>query len=137
MSLTAKKTRTSLGNPADIDNEGLLVDVDVQPIHEDVQTREDKRRDIDHFFNPPVSKTVNGNMKKYCSCKLCPYASHLTFLFTDANCSCSDKKSLVNEATTLRRHLEAHHLVSLLLIPCLLSSFLAGKIPQMGSKCQV
>ncbi len=51
------------------------MDVDVQPVHEDVPTREDKRRDIDFFFGPAILKIVNGNTKKYCSCKLCPYVS--------------------------------------------------------------
>ena len=70
----AIQTRTSLGNPKDVDDEGLLVDVDVQPIDDaPSESREEKRRDIDHFFQPPIVKTFNGKMKKYCSCKLCPY----------------------------------------------------------------
>src|SRR5271156_3103652 len=48
-----------LGNPKDVDDEGLLMDVDVQPI-EDVPSHEDKRRDVDHFFQSPVEKTING-----------------------------------------------------------------------------
>ena len=76
--------RTSLGNLKDVDNEGLLVDVNVQPIDVDVPSREDKRRDIDQFFQPPVEKTINGKMKKYCGCKLCPYIPH-TSVFRFSN----------------------------------------------------
>lgn len=134
------QTRTSLGNPKDVDNEGLLVDVNVQPIDEDAPSREEKRRDIDHFFQPPVVKTFNGKMKKYCSCKLCPYVLQL-FRFSNETNSCRDKKSLVNEVTTLRRHLEAHHSVSLLLLVLLSTvsycSFFIGNVPQMGSRCKV
>lgn len=76
MGLAAKKTRASLGNPVDIDDEGLLADIEVQPIDDIVPTREDKRRDINEFFKLPVSKVVDGKEKKYCSCKRCPYVSH-------------------------------------------------------------
>ena len=71
--ITAKWTHSSLGNPKEVDDEGFLMDVDVQQIDEDVPSREDKRRDVDNFFQPPVEKTVNGKTKKYCICKLCPY----------------------------------------------------------------
>ena len=70
--VTAKRARASLGNPKEVDDEGLLMDVDVQPIEEDVPSCEDKRCDIDHFFQSPVEKSVNGKVKKYCICKLCP-----------------------------------------------------------------
>lgn len=114
---TAKQTRASLGNPMDVDSEGLLVDVCVQPIQEDAPTREDKRRDIDHFFYPAVSKSIDGNTKKYCACKLCPYVFHTSLtMYANSNRSHRDKKNLVSEITTLRRHMEAHHSVSLLLI---------------------
>jgi hypothetical protein len=73
MSVVAIQTRTSLGNPKDVDSEGLLVDVNVQPIDVDVPSREEKRRDIDRFFQPPVMKIIDGKEKKYCSCKICPY----------------------------------------------------------------
>ena len=68
--------RTSLGNPKDVDDKGLLVDVNVQPVDEDAPSCEEKRRDIDRFFLPPVEKAINGKMKKYCSCKLCPCVPH-------------------------------------------------------------
>jgi len=77
----AIQTRTSLGNPKDVDDEGLLVDVNVQPIEDaPSESQEEKRRDIDHFFQPPVAKTFNGKMKKYCICKLCPYVPHTSVL---------------------------------------------------------
>ncbi len=31
-SITAKKTHASLGNPTEKDNEGFLLDIDVQPV---------------------------------------------------------------------------------------------------------
>jgi hypothetical protein len=40
--VTAKWTHALLGNPKEVDNEGLLMDVDVQPIEEDVPSCEDK-----------------------------------------------------------------------------------------------
>jgi hypothetical protein len=48
------------------------VDVDVQPIDKDSPMREDKRRDVDQFFYPPVVKDINGKKKKQCVCKICP-----------------------------------------------------------------
>lgn len=87
-----KKTRASLGNSTEKDNEGSLVDTEVQPGDIDAPTRKDKRRDIDQFFLPAVSKSINGQTKKYCCCKVCPC-----------------EKTIVNENTTLRRHLEAYH----------------------------
>jgi hypothetical protein len=68
----SKKTRRSLGNPMDVDSDGLLVDVDVQPIDDSRQSREDKRRDINEFFHPAVAKDIQGIAKKYSTCKLCP-----------------------------------------------------------------
>jgi hypothetical protein len=68
-----KNTRTPLGKPADIDSHRLFTDVVVQPVNEDTPTHEDKRRDIDQFFHPAILKWVNGKMKKYSGCKLCPY----------------------------------------------------------------
>jgi hypothetical protein len=62
-----------LGNPADVDSDGFLVDVVVQPVNEDTPAYEDKQRDIVQFFHPAVLKVVNGKMKKYFTCKLCPY----------------------------------------------------------------
>jgi hypothetical protein len=74
--VTAKQTHASLGNPKEVDDEGFLMDVDVQKIDEDIPSREDKRRDVDHFFKSPVEKSINGKVKKYCICKLCPYVSY-------------------------------------------------------------
>ncbi|KAG6883266.1 hypothetical protein C0992_009256, partial [Termitomyces sp. T32_za158] len=87
-----KKPRFSLGNPTMVDDDGLLVDVNIQSIEEDKEKREDKRRDIDHFFREPSIRQLNGKEKSYCICKICP-----------------NMKSIVNEATTLRCHLEAYH----------------------------
>ena len=66
--------RVTLGNPIAVDADGLLVDVDVQSIDDNLNppTREDKRQDVDQFFYAAVIKDVNGKPKKYCTCKLCP-----------------------------------------------------------------
>ena len=69
----SQKTHASLGNPTAVDEEGLLIDVEVQPVNDGVMTHKDTRRDIDTFFSPPFLKAVNGHAKKYCSCKLCLY----------------------------------------------------------------
>jgi hypothetical protein len=79
--VTANRSKATLGNPTDVDEEGLLLDVEVQQVHEDVRTQGDKRRDIDQFFDPAILKTINSKVKKYCSCKLCPYVSPLGFVF--------------------------------------------------------
>jgi hypothetical protein len=72
--LADKKARASLGNPADVDSDGLLADIIVQPVNEEEPpSLEDKRRDTDQFFHPAVLKVVNGKTKKYSTCKLCPY----------------------------------------------------------------
>ncbi|KAG6883164.1 hypothetical protein C0995_012812, partial [Termitomyces sp. Mi166 len=87
-----KKKHVSLGNPTAVDDDGFLADINVQPINEEIETREDKRCDIDQFFHQPVTKEISGKQKKYCICKVCP-----------------NKTNIVNEATMLRRHLEVHH----------------------------
>jgi hypothetical protein len=103
----------SLGNPTDVDSDGLLTDIVVQPVDDVTPTLEDKRRDIDQFFHPPVLNVVNGRTKKYSCCKLCPYVCLLSYVYL-TNLVYRNKKSLVDEVTTLRRHLEASHSVSLL-----------------------
>ena len=65
----------TLGNPQAIHADGLLIDVDVQPVNDNSSTREDKRQDVDHFFRTAVVKEVNGKSKKYQSCKICPVRS--------------------------------------------------------------
>jgi hypothetical protein len=67
-----KKKGATLGNPQVTDTDGLLVDVDVQPVNDNPSTREDRRQDVDNFFHAAVIKVVNGKAKKYCTCKLCP-----------------------------------------------------------------
>jgi hypothetical protein len=109
-SIPAKKT--SLGNPTEKDDEGFLVDIDVQQVVVDAPTREEKRRDIDRFFNPPVSKIVDGKTKYFCHCKVCPYVPLLLVARLLLQLLCRGKKTICNEITTLRRHLEALHSVS-------------------------
>jgi hypothetical protein len=78
--VAAEKTHVSLGNPTNIDEDGLLMDVDVQPVHGDCPTHGDKC-DIIFFFGPEFLKVVNGRAKKCCDCKVCPYVSSLQVCF--------------------------------------------------------
>ena len=64
--------QATLGNPVAVDADGLLMDVDVQAINDNLPTCKDKQQDVDHFFCIAVAKDVNGKSKKYCACKLCP-----------------------------------------------------------------
>jgi hypothetical protein len=69
---TAKRKRPTLGNPDDRDGEGFLMDVDVQSIDGDTApSREEKRRDVDEFFQLAITKDVNGKSKNYRTCKIC------------------------------------------------------------------
>jgi len=69
----AKKKCTTLGNPTATDSDGFLLDVEVQSGSNGglSESREDKRRDVDQFFHPPVLREVKGRSKKYCICKIC------------------------------------------------------------------
>ena len=67
-----KVNRTTLGNPVAVDEDGLLINVDVQAIDDNLPTHEDKRQDVDNFFRNAVVKDVNGKSKKYRACKICP-----------------------------------------------------------------
>jgi hypothetical protein len=69
-----KKGRSgTLGNPVAIDDDGMLVDVQVQEI-DDVPrvTREDKRQDVDRFFLGASIKDMKGKSRKYRLCTICP-----------------------------------------------------------------
>ena len=57
------KKSTTLGNPQATDANGLLIDVDVQPVNDNPSTHEDKRQDVDNFFHAVVVKDVNGKSK--------------------------------------------------------------------------
>jgi hypothetical protein len=69
--IVAKKKHNSLGNPVAVDEEGLLLDVDVQLADKNPSTCEDKRRDVDQFFHASVEKEIGGKKKRQCVCKLC------------------------------------------------------------------
>jgi len=74
-----KKKKATLGNPQAINADGLLVDVDVQEVNNTPSMHEDKRQDVDHFFCTAIVKEVSGKLKKYCTCKSCPWVLALTF----------------------------------------------------------
>ena len=69
--IVAKKKHGSLGNPVAVDDEGLLLDVEVQQTDIGLPTCEEKRHNVDHFFHAPVEKVVGEKKKKLCVCKLC------------------------------------------------------------------
>jgi hypothetical protein len=141
----------TLGNPVAVDDDGLLVDVDVQSIDDNEAprtTREDKRQDVDHFFLAAEFKDMKGKSKKYRLCKVCPYVIAIIMpcffsLLTPLLCMARDRnnKSLVNEVTTLRRHLEANHAVrDMICNVCALTNVLTyswlGKVSPVGEEGQ-
>ena len=67
---TGKNKHAILGNPVATNEDGLLIDVDIQSIEDNPVMCEDKRQDVDHFFHNEVVKDVNGKSEKYCACKL-------------------------------------------------------------------
>jgi hypothetical protein len=84
---SAKRVRRQQAATAqeDVDEDGILADIDVQPIiNESGSTREDKTRDIDQFFGKPFERTgTNGTVKKHRKCKVCPYVvPSFSYVFT-------------------------------------------------------
>ena len=79
--LGKKMKNATLGNPLAVDADRFLVDVNVQEVDgtPTLSTREDKRQDVDHFFHTAVVKEVNGKLKKYRTCKSCPWVLALPF----------------------------------------------------------
>jgi hypothetical protein len=58
-------------NGAMIDNNGILINIDVQPLTI-VATVESKTADLDHFFSQPFEHVgANGKVKKHRECKRC------------------------------------------------------------------
>jgi len=70
--ITEKKIRASLGNPQQVDEDGFLADIQVQPINKK-HTRKEKTTDIEKFFYPAVVEGINSNgePKSRRGCKLC------------------------------------------------------------------
>lgn len=63
----------TLGNPLAVDDDGLLIDVDVQSVDDDHRpTRGEKRQDVDHFFQDAIFKDMKGKSRKYRLCRICP-----------------------------------------------------------------
>jgi hypothetical protein len=135
--VTAKKTRASLGNPVDVDNEGLLVDIEVQSIEEEAPTRADKRRDIDQFFHPAVSKTTGDKIKKYCTCKLCPYVSHTSVICLLNHFYQRQKEPRQRDHNFTPPSGGTSFCGLFANVLPLEFIYLSGTIPQMGSRCEV
>lgn len=85
LKLSAKRARqhqqATVEDHEDVDEDGILIDIAVQPItDESGPTREDRTRDIDNFFSKPFERTnTNGTVKKHRKCKVCPYVIPLSF----------------------------------------------------------
>lgn len=73
-SKAAKRVRrATVADQEDVDEDGILADVDVQPITDPGPLREDKTRDLDRFFGKPFERTgTNGTVKKHRKCTVCP-----------------------------------------------------------------
>ena len=73
--LLAKKARRSTisSEPEPVDEDGILVDVEVQSVGDDsVSTREGKTADIEQFFGSAYEYAgANGKVKKHRKCKIC------------------------------------------------------------------
>ena len=92
-----------------MDKDGLLIDVDVQSVDSSPAcTREDKQKDVDHFFHSAVVKIVKGKAKKYAHESF--HRHLLSCLYTDTLYRGSI--SIIDQITTLHRHLEFKHKVS-------------------------
>lgn len=62
-----------MADQEEVDGDGILADIDVQPISDPGLAREDKTRDIDEFFGTPFEHAgTKGTMKKHRRCKVCP-----------------------------------------------------------------
>ncbi|KAG2067464.1 hypothetical protein BDR04DRAFT_1120451 [Suillus decipiens] len=55
-----------------VDNDGILIDVDIQPIADTAPTREGKTANLDAFFGAMFDHAgTNGKVKKHRKCKIC------------------------------------------------------------------
>jgi hypothetical protein len=60
-----------------IDEDGVLVDVEVQSVDDSGPTREAKTADIEQFFGEAYDHPgANGKVKKHRKCKICVYVCH-------------------------------------------------------------
>ena len=56
----------------EVDENGFLKDIDVEIIDDVAPSRDNKTRDLDHFFGAPyVKQNTNGSVKKYRDCQTC------------------------------------------------------------------
>ncbi|KAG6377600.1 hypothetical protein JVT61DRAFT_15418 [Boletus reticuloceps] len=102
------------------DNNGLLpalpnrrADIQVVDINEPHKVRREQRdRDVDHFFDEPIVRGNDG--KKYRNCKCCSYVIQfclpITLIDGDIH-----RKPLIAEISTLCRHLQSCHQVCTIL----------------------
>jgi hypothetical protein len=69
-SLAKKPHQSVLSGPEAIDEDGILVNVEVQSVADLGLTREGKTADLDHFFEN-MCEGANGKVKKHRMCKVC------------------------------------------------------------------
>jgi hypothetical protein len=71
--LAAKRLRKLAALVDDlVDNDGILIDVDVQPITDTAPTHEGKTADLDAFFGVMFDHAgTNAKVKKHRKCKIC------------------------------------------------------------------
>lgn len=94
--------------------DGLLRDVeliDISDTSESKGRREDRSRDVDHFFGPP-STAANDKSRRECKVCLCVRlvslpCNHSLFHYRKKKVH----NNIVSDITTLRRHLQAFHTV--------------------------
>jgi hypothetical protein len=62
----------AIDHDAELDDDGILADIDVQPVTDFGPLCEDKTCDINQFFGNPFEHAgTNGLVKKHCKCKVC------------------------------------------------------------------
>jgi hypothetical protein len=59
-------------DPEAVDEDGILLDVEVQSVDGSVPTREGRTADIDQFFGEAFDRAgANGKVKRHRKCKIC------------------------------------------------------------------
>ena len=101
-----------------VDEDGFLKDIDVQPITEpvDVPKKAASIADINAFFGDPYMKIgASGKPKLHRPCTKCAYVFCSCMCMSDhvelTYLTFRIKTIIINDTTTLRRHLDATHRV--------------------------
>ncbi|KAJ7659107.1 hypothetical protein DFH06DRAFT_1130673 [Mycena polygramma] len=93
---TKRLGKTSGSDPTALGADGMLADIEVQPLTPATESKSDPTADIKQFFGDPFTAPGRGNVPKlHRKCKTCG----LTFDLRD---------TLISDATTNRRHMAKH-----------------------------